>query len=119
MCASVNRVGMSSDNGLSPIWGQAVFSNQCRVIIDWIFRDKFPWNFDQYTIIAIHKNASENVVYEMVAILSKGDELSYAGARYLSSSGRPREASTMSPRDSFYPGFAKRCQLLMELNSKY
>ena len=34
--------------------------------------NKFQWNFNQNTKLFIHENASENVVCEMAAILSRG-----------------------------------------------
>ena len=38
--------------------------------------DKFQWNFNQNANFFIHENASENIVWEVAAILSGGDELS-------------------------------------------
>ena len=37
-------------------------------------RNKLQWNFNQIELF-IYENASKNAVCEMVAILSKGDEL--------------------------------------------
>ena len=34
--------------------------------------NKLQWNFNQYTKLFIHNNAPENILCEMVAILSKG-----------------------------------------------
>ena len=34
--------------------------------------NKLKWNFNQNTKLSIHKNASENIVFEMAAILSRG-----------------------------------------------
>ena len=51
------------------------YLNQCWAIINWTLRDKLQWNFNQNTKHFIHKNASENIVFEMAAILSRGDEL--------------------------------------------
>ena len=48
------------------------YLNQCRVIINWIIRNKFQWNFNQNTKLLIHENAFENIVSKMMAILSMG-----------------------------------------------
>ena len=57
--------------------------NQCWIIVNWNLRNKPQWNFDQSTKFFIHKNASENIVYEVAAILSMGDELTpYTVASY-------------------------------------
>ena len=40
------------------------------VIINWALRNKLQWNFKLNTILFIQVNAFENVVYEMLAILS-------------------------------------------------
>ena len=44
-----------------PIW----------VIVNWTLRNKLQWNFNQNTKLFIHEKASENIVYEMAAILSR------------------------------------------------
>ena len=49
--------------------------NQYSVIVNWTPRNKLQWNFNQNTKLFIHKNASENIVCEMAAIFSRGDEL--------------------------------------------
>ena len=67
---SVNRVSIGSDNGLSPIRSHCL--NQCWIIINWTLRNKLQWNFNQNTKFCIHENASENIVCEMAAILSRG-----------------------------------------------
>ena len=48
------------------------YLNQCWVIVNWTLRNKLQWNFNQTTKFFIHVNASENVVCEMAAILSRG-----------------------------------------------
>ena len=48
------------------------YLNQCWVIVNWNLRNKFQWNFNQNTKLFIHKNASENTVYKMAAILFRG-----------------------------------------------
>ena len=45
------------------------YINQCWIIINWIHMNKLQWNFNQSTKLFIHENA-----FEMVAILSRGDE---------------------------------------------
>ena len=44
-------------------------------VVKWTLRNKIQWNFHQNTKLFIHKNASENIVCEMAAIVSRGDEL--------------------------------------------
>ena len=48
------------------------YLNQCWVIVTWTLRNKRRWNFNQNTKRFVHENASENVVFEMAAILSRG-----------------------------------------------
>ena len=45
---------------------------QCWFTANWTLRNKFQWNFSQRTTCFIHENASENIVCETVAILSRG-----------------------------------------------
>ena len=45
---------------------------QCWVIVNWTLRNKLQWNFVQNTKLFIHKNAFENIICEMAAILSRG-----------------------------------------------
>ena len=53
------------------------YLNQCWVIVNWTLRNKIQWSFNQSIKIFIHENASENIVCEMAAILSRGEELSH------------------------------------------
>ena len=46
--------------------------NQCSIIVNWTPRNKIKWNINQNTKIFIHENASETIVCEMAAILSRG-----------------------------------------------
>ena len=39
---------------------------------------KLQWNFKQNTKLLIHENASQNIVCEIAAILSRGDELRHS-----------------------------------------
>ena len=48
------------------------YLNQSWFIVNWTLRNKFQWNLNQNTKLFIHKDAFENVVYEMAAILSRG-----------------------------------------------
>ena len=48
------------------------YLNQCWVIVNWTLRNKLQWNFNQNTKLFIHKNAFQNIVCQMAAILSKG-----------------------------------------------
>ena len=45
--------------------------NQCWDIVNWTHRNKLQWNFNQNTKFFIHENASEKIVHEMAAILSR------------------------------------------------
>ena len=47
------------------------YLNQCHVIVSWNLRNKLQWNSNQNTKLFIHKNAFENTVCEMAAILSR------------------------------------------------
>ena len=50
----------------------SLYPNLCWVNVNWTFRNKLQWNLNQNTKLFIHENASENIVCEMAAILSKG-----------------------------------------------
>ena len=45
--------------------------------VNWTLRNKFQGNFNRNTKLFMLENASENIVYEMAAILSRGNELNY------------------------------------------
>ena len=66
--ALMTYVNFDLDNGLSPEQYQAVFLNQCRVIMNWIPGKKLQ------ILVKIHvyieEKAFENDAYEMSAILS-------------------------------------------------
>ena len=49
------------------------YLNQCWANVNWTHRNKLQWNFTQNTKLSIHENASENIVCEMAAILSRGE----------------------------------------------
>ena len=51
------------------------YLRQCSLIVNWTPRNRLWWNSNWNTKLFNHENAFENVVYEMVAILSRGDEL--------------------------------------------
>ena len=46
--------------------------------VNWTLKNKLQWNFNQYTKLFIHEKASENIVCEMAAILSRGTWVNYA-----------------------------------------
>ena len=52
------------------------YLNKCWKVVNWAIGNKFQWNFNQNSNIGIQENAFEYVVCEMVAILSRGYELS-------------------------------------------
>ena len=51
------------------------YLNQRSDIVNWTLRNKLQWNLNQNTKLFIHENASENIICEMLPILSRGDEL--------------------------------------------
>ena len=64
--ASVNQASIDSDNGLSPIWCQSLSKlmlGYCQLLSKFFYHN---------TKLFIHENASENIVCEMGAILSRG-----------------------------------------------
>ena len=67
----MNLVSIRSDNGLAPNRRQAL-SKPVLVIVNWAFRNKFHWNFNQISNSFIQENAFKYVVCEMAAILSMG-----------------------------------------------
>ena len=75
------------------LFGASHYLNQCWVIINWtLIRNKLKWNFNQITKILIHKNASENIICEMAAILSQGSWVNTL---------RPRQNGRRFPDDIF------------------
>ena len=48
------------------------YLNQCWLIVNWTLRNKLQWNPNQNAKLVIQENASENIVCEKAAILSKG-----------------------------------------------
>ena len=55
------------------------YLKQCWVIINWTLRNKLQRKFNQNTTLFIHENASENIICEMVAILSRGRWVNHLG----------------------------------------
>ena len=51
------------------------YQNQCYVVVNWTLGNKLQWHFNQNVKLFVHENASENIVCEMVAILSRGDQV--------------------------------------------
>ena len=51
------------------------YLKQCWVIVNLTRRNELQWNLNQNTELFIQENASENIVCEMAAILSRGNEL--------------------------------------------
>ena len=47
------------------------YMNQCCHIVYWILRSKLQWNYNRNSYIFIQENVFENVVCEIVAILSQ------------------------------------------------
>ena len=48
------------------------YLNQCWKIVNWTLRNKIQWNLNRNSYVFIQENASENIVCEMAAILSRG-----------------------------------------------
>ena len=57
------------------------YLNQCWVIVNLTIRNKLKWNFNQNTKLFISKNASENIVCKMAAILPKGKWVNHVVTR--------------------------------------
>ena len=74
MYASVNRVNISSDNGLSPIRGQTIIWTSVGILWTGYLRTNAREIWIEIKPL-IHENASENIFCEMAAILWKGDVL--------------------------------------------
>ena len=49
--------------------------NQCCPIVNLILRNRLQWNFNLNTKLFVHKNAPENVFYEISVMLAWGGEL--------------------------------------------
>ena len=56
-------------------FGANPLPEQCWLVANWILRNEFQWNMNPHAKLFIHENAFQNVVCEMAAILSRGDEL--------------------------------------------
>ena len=70
---SVNWVSIGSDNGISPIRHQAIISTSAGLLSIGHLGTNFSEILSK--IKKLHQNAFENIVCEMAAILSRGDEL--------------------------------------------
>ena len=68
--ASANWLGIGSVNSLSPIRRQAI--TWTNAVVNRTLRNKCQWNLNRNTFF--HKNAFENVVCEMGAILSRREK---------------------------------------------
>ena len=66
---SVNWVSIVSSNGLPPVRRQAITWTNA---VNCNLRDKLQWNSNHNTKLFIQENVFENVICEMVAILSRG-----------------------------------------------
>ena len=60
-----------SDNGLLPGWCQSIIWTNDKSIVNWTIDNKLLWNLNLNSNIFTKKNAFENVVWEMSAILSQ------------------------------------------------
>ena len=69
---SVNRVSIGSDNVLSPIQRQAIIQTNAGLLSVAPLGTNLSEILIKNTKRFIDKNASENIVCEMMAILSKG-----------------------------------------------
>ena len=57
--------------------GAKPYINQCCIIVNWTLANIFQWKFNQNTTIFIEEIACENVVCEMVSILSRPQYVNY------------------------------------------
>ena len=62
---------IGSDNDLSPGRCQAIIWTNAAILLIWTLSNKLQWKFNYNWNIFIKKNAFENVVWEMSAILSR------------------------------------------------
>ena len=69
--ASVNRIGIGSDNGLSHIRRQAIIWTDAGLLSIGPLGTKFSENLIKIQFLYVYKNASENIVCEMATILSR------------------------------------------------
>ena len=68
---SVNWVIIGLDNGLWPgLWPAIIWTN-AGISSIWTLRNKLQWNFNWYSWFFIQRCVYENVVCEMVAVLSR------------------------------------------------
>ena len=72
----MNRVSIGSVNGLSPIRRQAIIQTNAGLLSIEHLGTNFGETLNQNTNLFIHKNASQNTVCEMAAILSRGRYIS-------------------------------------------
>ena len=66
-----NLTIIGPDNGLSPGQRQAIIWTNAGILLIGTPRNKLQWNFNRYSNIFIQENAFENIVCEMVSILSR------------------------------------------------
>ena len=62
---------IGSDNGLSPVWCQAIIWTNLWNIVNWTTGNKLQWSLVLNLYIFIKENAFENVVWKIAAILSQ------------------------------------------------
>ena len=90
--ASLNRVSISPDNGLSPVRRQAIIWTSAELSL--LIRP-LRTNFSEILIkvqnIFIHENASENIVSDMVTILFRGSWVNDAALPLIKDQGRNPE----------------------------
>ena len=72
--ASMKRVRIGSDNGLSLIQHQAIILNNARLLSIGPLgtKEQLQWDSNQNTNFSIHGNAYGNIVWQMTDILSRG-----------------------------------------------
>ena len=65
----IRHLGLAFGNVRHVRW--FLWTLKCWNIVNWTLRNKLQWNFNRNTYIFIKENASENVIWKMVAILSR------------------------------------------------
>ena len=68
---SVNYTISGSENGLSPDRRQAIIWTNAGILLIGPLENKLYWNLNRNLYIFIQENASENVVWNVSAILSR------------------------------------------------
>ena len=73
----VIRMAINNSSPASAYSAPSHYLNRCWVIVNWTRRNKLQWNFNQNTKFFTQENASENIICNIVVILSRGRGVNY------------------------------------------